>query len=152
MIQTRAPEQSAWRALFGVAALYNLAFGTWAVFFPTAFFVWFDLDAPQYRWIWSCLGMVIGVYGLGYAHIAWKPERGDVLAALGLLGKVLGPIGWLWAVGAGEFPPRTFPLILVNDLIWWFPFLAYLVRRMPNRRTLIAMIVVRFTFLRARRC
>jgi hypothetical protein len=91
--------------------------------------------------------MVIGVYGLGYAYVAWKPEKGDVLVLLGLVGRVLGPIGWLWAVGQGEFPPRMFPLILANDLIWWFPFLAYLLRRSAKRRVIIAMTVVAFHIL-----
>lgn len=89
-----ARDRRAWRAVFGLAAAYNIAFGAWAVVFPETVCVWFDPDPPSQPWIWSCLGMVIGVYGLGYAHVAWKPERGDVLVTLGLIGWVLGPIGW----------------------------------------------------------
>src|SRR5690242_8727015 len=111
----------AYRWLFGLAALYNLAFGVWAGFFPYAFFTLFDLEPPRYPSLWACLGMVVGVYALAYAHVAWKPEGGSLLVGIGLLGKVLGPCGWLAAVGRGELPPRTFPLILANDLVWWFP-------------------------------
>jgi hypothetical protein len=61
---------------------------------------------------------------------------------IGLVGKVLGPIGWVATVWSGELPPRTFLLILANDLIWWFPFLFYLLRNLRNRGTIIAWIVV----------
>src|SRR5262249_42503837 len=96
----------------------------------------------RYPSIWACVGMVVGVYAIAYAYVVWKPERGDVFAVIGLLGKVLGPIGWLVAVWREELPPRTFPLILANDLIWWFPFLFYLLRRIEIRRLVIAWIIV----------
>jgi hypothetical protein len=133
-----------WRVIFTLAAAYNLAFGAWAMFWPNAFFDLFNLAPPVYPGIWSCLGMVIGVYGLGYAYVAWKPGGGDVIALLGLIGKVLGPVGWLIAVSQGDLPARTFPLIVFNDLMWWYPFLAYLLRREPRRREILALIVVLF--------
>src|SRR5262249_5103995 len=37
-------------------------------------------------------------------------------------------------------PPRTFPLVLANDLVWWFPFLAFLLRHSPARRLVIAWV------------
>src|SRR4029450_7513610 len=115
-----------YRILFGLAALYNLAFGLWAGLFPLHFFDLFQMDPPRYPSLWSCVGMVVGVYAPAYAYAAYKPEKGDVFIAVGLLGKILGPIGWILAVKRGEFPARTFPLILSNDLIWWLPFLYYL--------------------------
>jgi hypothetical protein len=132
----------AYRAIFGLAALYNVAFGLWAGLWPGAFFQVFRLEPPRYPSIWACVGMVVGVYALAYAAAARRPEEGDLLIGIGLLGKVLGPAGWLMAVGHGELPPRTFPLILANDLVWWFPFLFYLLRGLPARRTVIAWVSV----------
>jgi hypothetical protein len=86
--------------------------------------------------------MVIGVYAIAYAHVAWKPEQGTVLAIIGLVGKFLGPIGWVAAVWSAELPPRTFVFILANDLVWWFPFLFFLLRDFLNRSRIIAWIVV----------
>src|SRR5438552_9724922 len=126
------------RWLFGLAAVYNVVFGVWAAWFPLSFFSVFDLPPPRYPSIWACVGMVVGVYAIAYAHVAWKPDRGNLLAAIGLSGKVLGPLGLLLAVRDGELPPRTFPLILANDLVWWFPLLFYLVRNLPARRLIIA--------------
>ncbi len=131
-------EMRFYRSLFALAAVYNAAFGIWAGFVPHSFFTLFQLDPPRYPSIWACLGMVVGVYALAYAYVAWKPQQGTPFIAIGLLGKVLGPVGWLAAVASGELPPRTFPLILANDLVWWFPFLWYLLRDRPDRRMIIA--------------
>ena len=115
-----------YRLVFAVAAVYNTAFGLWAGFWPGAFFDQFSLDQPRYPAIWACLGMVVGVYGLAYAYSAWKLERAAPFIAIGLLGKLLGPIGWLSTVSAGEWPLRTITLILFNDVIWWLPFALFL--------------------------
>lgn len=115
-----------YRTVFALAASYNLVFGVWAGFWPQAFFRWFVMEPPRYPAIWQCLGMVIGVYGLAYAYAAMWPERGRAMVAIGLLGKLLGPIGWLVTVHSGEFPARTFSLIVFNDLIWWVPFALFL--------------------------
>jgi len=105
-----------------LAALYNLAFGAWAVLRPGDFFACFGLAAPNHPAIWRCLGMVIGVYGAGYAWAALRPDLAKPIVALGLAGKLLGPIGWVATVASGEWPVRTFTLILFNDLVWWLPF------------------------------
>ena len=115
-----------YRLFFVLAAAYNIAFAAWAIVWPRAFFDLFAMEAPRYPAIWQCLGMVVGVYGLGYAYAAWRLDRAAPFIALGLLGKTLGPIGWVMTVSAGEWPIRTFTLILFNDLVWWLPFGLYL--------------------------
>ena len=111
---------------FALAAAYNIAFAAWAIVWPRAFFDLFGMDAPRYTAIWQCLGMVMGVYALGYAYAAWRLDRAFPFIALGLLGKTLGPIGWVATVHAGEWPIRTFTLILFSDLVWWLPFGLFL--------------------------
>jgi hypothetical protein len=115
-----------YRLIFAAAALYNLAFGLWAVVRPEAFFESFDLAPPRYPSIWACLGMVVGLYGLGYAYAARHLDRAAPFIAIGLLGKLLGPAGWVIAVSRGEWPVRTITLILFNDVIWWTPFALFL--------------------------
>ncbi len=131
-----------YRLLFAAAAIYNVAFGIWAAAFPRAFFDWFELAPPVYPSIWACVGMVVGLYAPLYAYAARFPERGDLIIAVGLIGKVLGPIGWTIAVSRGELPPRTFPLILANDLIWWFPLMAYLLRKSRWREVAFGGVTV----------
>lgn len=115
------------RAALALAAAYNVGFGLWAVAFRDSFFRLFDLEPPRYPAIWATLGMVIGLYGLLYAYAAWRPERAVPIVAVGLVGKVLGPIGWLATVAGGELPWRTFGLIAFDDLVWWVPFALILV-------------------------
>jgi hypothetical protein len=45
---------------------------------------------------------------------------------IGLLGKVLGPLGFVWAMASGQLPLAFGWTILGNDLIWWPAFLLYL--------------------------
>lgn len=111
-----------YRVVFGLAALYNVAFGVWAALRPESFFDLFRMAPPLYPQIWQCLGVVLGLYGLLYAHAARHLEHARAIILVGLLGKVLGPIGWL----ESGWPPRTFPLIVFNDLVWWLPFSLFL--------------------------
>lgn len=115
-----------YRIVFGLAALYNLAFGVWAGFAPGSFFNLFDLAPPTYPALWRCIGMLVGTYALAYGYAAWRPERAAPLIAVGLLGKLLGPLGWIATVHSGEWPIRTFPLVLFNDIVWWLPFSLFL--------------------------
>jgi hypothetical protein len=119
------PDACRWRlhrAILLIAAGYNVAFGAWAVLRPTDFFTVFGLAAPNHPAIWQCLGMVVGVYGLAYAWAAFRPELVTPIVTLGLLGKTLGPLGWILTVASGDWPVRTFTLVLFNDVVWWLPF------------------------------
>ena len=81
--------------------------------------------------IFACLGMVVGLYGIIYFEVARVPERGWLLAAVGLLGKILGPIGLAQLIWSGAWPKSTIVLCLTNDLIWWIPFALYLYDAWP---------------------
>jgi hypothetical protein len=118
--------RSMYRLIFAAAGAYNILFGLWAALFPRAFFALFRLGSPQYPGIWACLGMVVGLYGVGYAYAAWRLDRAFPFIAIGLAGKILGPIGWLMSTSSGELPVRTFPLIVFDDLLWWTPFALFL--------------------------
>ena len=49
-----------------------------------------------------------------------------LLAAVGLLGMLLGPIGLVRLIWSGQWPISKASLSLTNDLIWWVPFSLYL--------------------------
>ena len=104
------------------AAVYNIVWGAWAVLFPHAYFEWAGMDHPVYPEIWQCVGMIVGVYGVGYAIAASNPLRHWPIVLVGLLGKVLGPLGFAKALYGGTFTPKAGLTILTNDLIWWIPF------------------------------
>jgi hypothetical protein len=114
------------RAVFAVAGAYNLAWGAYAMFDPQWLFRVAGMQPLNHPAIFACLGMVVGVYGFLYLEVARVPERGFAIAAVGLLGKLLGPIGLARLIASGEWPVETVVLCLTNDLVWWIPFALYL--------------------------
>ncbi|HZH89612.1 MAG TPA: hypothetical protein VEX70_03220 [Pyrinomonadaceae bacterium] len=104
------------------AGAYNLAWGAFVVLLPLAFFRWAGAAPPNYPQIWQCLGMVVGVYGVGYAIAARDPFRHWPIIFVGLLGKLLGPIGFLQTAARGDWPWALGWLNVTNDLIWLVPF------------------------------
>jgi hypothetical protein len=41
---------------------------------------------------------------------------------VGFLGKIFGPIGFVWTASRGEIPWTFGATIPTNDLLWWIPF------------------------------
>lgn len=104
------------------AGAYNVLWGAFAVLFPAAMFRWLDMPLPNYPQLWQCIGMIVGVYGIGYAIAALDPARHWPIVLVGLLGKVLGPLGMTQALWTGALPWGFALNCLTNDLIWWVPF------------------------------
>ena len=89
---------------------------------PTLTLLGFDGDDAYQRSLWGCIGMIVGVYGVGYAVAARQPLHHWPIVLVGLLGKIFGPLGFLMALPRGDVPPRMGWTLLTNDLIWWVPF------------------------------
>jgi small multidrug resistance pump len=111
---------------FYAAAIYNLIWGSLNVLFPEAFFRLIGMPAPNYPALWQCIGMFVLVYAPAYWWVARQPTRFPQLALIGLLGKLLGPIGFVGSVATGQLPLAFGLVNLTNDLIWWPAFFLYL--------------------------
>jgi small multidrug resistance pump len=92
------------------------------VLLPRAWFELAGMPVPSMLSLWQCIGMIVGVYGVGYWCAAAAPLRHWPIVLVGLLGKVFGPIGFVDAALRGELPWGAGWLIVGNDLIWWLPF------------------------------
>jgi hypothetical protein len=114
------------RAVFSVAAVYNIAWGVFAGLEPQWLFRFARMPPANHPAVFACLGMVVGLYGLVYLEVARRPERGWVSAAVGLAGKLLGPAGLVYLLVTGVWPLATVVLCVTNDVIWWVPFALYL--------------------------
>jgi len=113
--------------VLAAAAVYNLLWGTWVIARPDDIFNWTGMTPPRYPGIWQCVGMIVGVYGVGYAIAARNPLRHWPIVFVGFLGKVFGPLGMLWGLRLpvetpGRLPASWLWLNLTNDVIWWIPF------------------------------
>lgn len=129
-----APRPRWMKPVLFVAGVYNIAWGALVVLFPLTLFRWLGMAEPNYPQIWQCVGMVVGVYGVGYMIAATDPVRHWPIVLVGLLGKLFGPVGFIRAAWSGELPWAFGVVNITNDLIWLVPFTLILVHAFKNSR------------------
>ncbi len=109
-----------------LAAVYNVLWGIWVVLFPEQFFLLTGMSVPTHLMIWQGMGMVIGVYGLGYWWASYAPLTHWPIVAVGMLGKIFGPIGFFFNYSIGNVPFEFGYTLVTNDFVWWIPFFLIL--------------------------
>lgn len=115
------------KKILAAAGLYNLAWGAIAIFAPATMLGWFGVDSTTIsNSFWQCIGMIVGVYGVGYLLASRHPFVHWPITLVGLMGKVFGPLGFLAAIQSETLPTSFGWTILTNDLIWWAPFAVIL--------------------------
>ncbi|MEQ1828167.1 MAG: SelL-related redox protein [Pirellula sp.] len=113
-------------AALRLAAVYNVLWGVWVVLLPNQLFDWNGIERPNHPWLWQCIGMIVGVYGIGYWIAASNYIQHWPIVLVGFLGKLFGPIGFVLNAMTGAVPWTWGAIILGNDVIWWVPFGAIL--------------------------
>jgi small multidrug resistance pump len=125
-----------YRPWFYAAAIYNAGWGAFVSIFPAQLFKWIGMAAPAPIAMFQVVGMMVGVYAYGYYLLARDPKRYCGLIWVGLAGKMLGPIGFIWAASRGELPWSFGWINVTNDLIWlpafWIFALKYARRPLDN--------------------
>jgi hypothetical protein len=125
-LKTEFPSWMKWVLI--LAGIYNICWGIFTIIFPSAYFTFAGMQTNNYPEIWQCVGMVVGVYGIGYFIAASDPYRHWPIVLVGLLGKILGPIGYINALMHERFTPKAGITNITNDLIWLIPFTIILVK------------------------
>jgi Domain of unknown function (DUF4166) len=116
-------DTTAWASfVLGLAALYNLCWGFLVIVAPAWCLHLVNLDPAANLPLVQCIGMLVGVYGLAYGIAASAPARHWPLVFVGLVGKVAGPIGAVWAIQHDALPIRFLWVNVFNDVIWLAPF------------------------------
>lgn len=118
------------------AAIYNMIWGAWVVLFPQQFFELTGMEPLNHPMIWQGMGMVIGVYGLGYWWASYNPVFHWPIVAVGFLGKIFGPLGFVMNYLTGQAPGAFGYTLITNDLIWWIPFILILNDARKNKWSL----------------
>lgn len=103
------------------AAVYNWVWSVLGVLFPSSLWTVVGLPAPNYPCLMQTLGILVGVFGVGYWIAARDPVTHAELVGVGLLGKLLAPWTIVGAVATGSLPLGTLAAVLLNDVLWWFP-------------------------------
>lgn len=121
-----------------LAAIYNILWGALVILLPHLFFDLAGMERTNYPEIWQCVGMIVGVYGVGYWLAAQDPVKHYPIVLVGFLGKILGPIGFAQALITGRFPLAFGIIIIFNDLIWWIPFYKLLKEKYQRDKTILS--------------
>ena len=116
------------RVWFYAAAAYNLLWGSVVCVFPHWCIELLGIGGFVYAPFLQVLGMVVGVFAYGYWLLARDPERYCGLVWIGLAGKVLGPLGFLYYALTGGLPWSFGATIVLNDLVWWPAFIVFAFR------------------------
>lgn len=109
-----------------VAAVYNIVWGAWQVLAPNSYFDLMGMTPLNHPMVWQGLGMVIGLYGLAYYWASFDYVRHWPIVAIGMMGKVFGPIGYVYNILMGTAPVSFGYTLITNDLLWWVPFVMML--------------------------
>ncbi len=112
------------RHVLRLAAVYNVLWGGLVVLLPawTLGLIGVTRTTPMLEAFWACIGMIVGVYGVGYWVASADPIRHWPIVLVGLMGKVFGPIGFAMGWLKGDLPGQMAWTIVFNDLVWWVPF------------------------------
>lgn len=105
-----------------MAGVYNILWGASVILFPSYFFQFFNLALPNYPILWQAIGMMVGVYGIGFIAAANKPFIHWPIVLVGFLGKVFGTIGFAYYAAQGLVPTAFASIIITNDVLWLIPF------------------------------
>ena len=115
------------RRILLLAAACNIVWGCWVILFPRAGFELAGMKPPIYPELCQWIGMLTGVYGLAYAIAAADPIRHWPIVLIGLLDKVVAPLGFWRALYLGHFPLRLGWNFVASDVVWWIPFTLILI-------------------------
>jgi hypothetical protein len=116
-----------WRGVFGFAALYNLAVGGAMLAASEQAAAGLNISGAGGPFAVAMAGLLIGVFGVGYAMVAAAPAKNRSIVWIGVIGKLgaaaLGAIQF----NAGLIPFSTF-LLGMGDLVFVVLFALFLWR------------------------
>src|SRR5688500_12320723 len=108
------------------AAVYNVIWGTANVIWPRQALRLLGVSESGPLFAWQTVAMMVAAFAPGYWWASQDPRRRAHIVAVGLAGKVLGPLGFWWALKTERQPLRFGLTIVSNDLVWWPVFASIL--------------------------
>ncbi|BCX50155.1 alkylhydroperoxide reductase [Haloferula helveola] len=108
------------------AGVFHLLFGVWANFWPNLYFDWIGCDRPNHPMLWRGVGLLSAAFGCGFLIASRSPVRHWPLVLMGFLKFNFVIISFITIRIDGPLPYQILGLVVIDDLLWWFPFAAML--------------------------
>ena len=104
------------------AGWYNLVAGCCMLFLYPQFYRWFELQLPAFAMPLQLVGVLVGIFGIGYLMTDRNPLDNRNVLFLGFLSKLIGPAVSLIYVGNGMLPLSFLFVLFFCDTIYLWPF------------------------------
>jgi len=114
-----------WRIFFGVAALNNLIIGGLMLFGADQAAARIGVNGPAAGYIVGFGGLLVAIFGVAYALVAYRPLPNRNLVAIGALGKACAVALASWHALAGHISQSAYQLAM-GDLIFVLIFCVFL--------------------------
>jgi hypothetical protein len=114
-----------WRFFFMVAALNNLAIGAVMLFNADQAATQIGVTGPAAGYTVGLGGLLIAIFGVAYALVAYRPLPNRNLVAIGALSKAATVAFASWHAMAGHIPQNVY-LVSMGDLVFALVFAIFL--------------------------
>ncbi len=115
-------DSKSFKILLYIAGTYHLLWGLSVVFFPAFFFRLSDMAFPNYMELWQVIGFYTTILGAGYLLASSSPIRHWRIVLLGFINKLIIILFFLNSVLHHTENSIVFKMIVLNHIIWLFPF------------------------------
>jgi len=106
-----------WTGLFSLAALVNLAVGIGMAVTPAEVAVQLGVTGPGAPYVVTLSGLMIAVFGVGYAFVARDVTRNRGIVWLGVIGKFGAAALATFCFTQGLIPQSTFTMGMGDALL-----------------------------------
>lgn len=124
-----APLSPWMRTLLRFVAVYNVLAGIGMLIFYHEGYKLLGVVKPQLNLPIQLVGVLVGLFGVGYWLVANNPVENRNVLMLGFWSKALGSVLGLYYVFAGKLPPVFLVVLFFADIVYLVPF-AVILRRL----------------------
>ena len=114
-----------WRMFFGVAALNNLIIGGMMLFGANQAAAQLGVSGPAAGYMVGLGGLLIAIFGVAYALVAYRPLPNRNLVVVGALGKASAVALASYHAMLNHIPQSTY-LLAMGDLVFVAIFCVFL--------------------------
>lgn len=116
------------RFLLRFVAVYNVLAGLAMLVFYHEAYKLLGLKKPEVNLPIQLVGVLVGLFGVGYWLVASRPVENRNLLLLGFWSKALGSVLGIYYVWLGKLPPVFLVFLFLGDIVYLPPFAVILKR------------------------